>query len=157
MANELVYKYVVFYTLKIKSLTMQSIRIFKSVIFIMIIGIVASCAASKEYSSKLFVPRTPVIKDSQEIALRFLELDKLEINTENMVSTDLIMGRDTGMNTVALENFTNAFPLVNDTTNKSFGMKGTKHLSEKNIITADSIAVAKSSNTGDVRNKRTRD
>ena len=136
---------------------MQSIRIFKSVIFIMIIGIVASCAASKEYSSKLFVPRTPVIKDSQEIAIRFLELDKLEINNENMVSTDLIMGRDTGINTVALDNFTNAFPLSNDTTNKSFRTKGTKYLSENKLITADSIAVAKSSKTGEIRNKRTRD
>lgn len=157
MANELVYKCVVSYKLKIKSLNMQSIRIFKSVIFIMITGMIGSCTASKEYSGKLFAPRTPVIKDSQEIALRFLELDKLEINNENMVSTDLIMGRDTGINTVALDNFTNAFPLVNDTTNKNFRIKETKYLSENKLITADSIAVAKSSNTGEIRNKRTRD
>ena len=157
MANELVCKCVVFYKLKIKSLNMKSIRIFKSVIFIMIVGIVASCAASKDYSGKLFAPRTPSIKDSQEIALRFLILDKLEINNENMVSTDLIMGRDTGMNTVALDNFTNTFPLVDDTTNKSFIMKRTKYLSENKVISADSIAVAKSSNTGEIRNKRTRD
>lgn len=136
---------------------MQSTRILQTVILIMIVGIAASCAATKEYSGKLFSPRTPIIKDSQEIALKFLELDKLEINEENMVSTDVIMLRDTGMNTVTLDNFAKAFPLVTDTTAKNYKIKGAKEFSENKGITPDSVAVAKSSNSGEIRNKRTRE
>ena len=48
---------------------MQTTRIGQAVILMMIVAMAASCAASKEYTSKLFAPRTPVVTDSQSIAL----------------------------------------------------------------------------------------
>lgn len=158
MANELVYKYVGFiYQLKIKPLIMQIARILQAVILMMIVALAASCAASKEYSGKLFAPRTPVVKDSQAIALRFLELDNLETNKDNLVSTDIIMRRDTTMNTVALDNFAKTFPLVADTVAKSDKTKTTPVVVENKTMVADSSVVAKSSKPGEVRNKRTRE
>jgi hypothetical protein len=55
---------------------MQISRIVQAVMLMMIVALAASCASSKEYTSKLFAPRTPVIKDSQVLAIRFLELDR---------------------------------------------------------------------------------
>ena len=42
------------YTIKIKSITMQTARIVQAVVLMMIVALAASCAASKEYTSKLF-------------------------------------------------------------------------------------------------------
>ena len=44
---------------------MQTTRIVQAVILMMVVAMAASCAASKEYTSKLFAPRIPVAKDTQ--------------------------------------------------------------------------------------------
>ncbi|MBI5858860.1 MAG: hypothetical protein HZB42_14610 [Sphingobacteriales bacterium] len=89
---------------------MQVTRIVQAVVLMLIVALAASCAASKEYSSKLFKPRIETPVDSQAVALRFLELDKLDANKEDWVSTDIIMGRDTTSNTFALDNLAKIFP-----------------------------------------------
>jgi len=80
---------------------MQTTRMVQAVVLMMIVAIAASCAASKQYTSKLFAPRIPVAKDSQAIALRFLEIDSADTEKEGWVSTDIIMGRDTVSQTLA--------------------------------------------------------
>lgn len=89
---------------------MQISRILQAVVLMMIVALAASCAASKEYSSKLFSPRNENIKDSIATALRFLELENLQTEKEGWVSTDIIMGRDTGSKTLALDNLAKIFP-----------------------------------------------
>ena len=136
---------------------MQTVRILQAVKITMIMGLIASCSASKEYSTKLFAPRTPLVKDSQLIAFKFLELDNLEKDKDNLVSTDVIMGRDTATNTETLDNLAKTFPSKTDASNKSDKIKTPREIAEYKMIITDSVAVAKSSNPGDVRNKRTRD
>ena len=110
MANELNQYYVQLGMIKIKSIAMQTTRILQAVVLMTVVAIAASCAASKEYSSKLFSPRNENVKDSQAIALRFLELDDLQSEKDGWVTTDIIMGRDTGSKTVALDNLAKIFP-----------------------------------------------
>lgn len=94
---------------------MQTTRIVQAVVLMMVVAIASSCAASKEYSSKLFSPRNENVKDSQATALRFLELDGLQSEKDGWVSTDLIMGRDTGNKIVALDKLAKVFPAVSST------------------------------------------
>jgi hypothetical protein len=137
---------------------MQISRIVQAVMLMIIVALAASCAASKDYTSKLFAPRTPVVKDSQVLALRFLELDKLEPNAENMVSTDAIMGRDTAISSVALDNLANTLSTKPDSTIKTSTVKNNPvMLTDKKIIPVESEPVAKSSKPGEVRSKRTRE
>ncbi len=89
---------------------MQTARIVQAVALMLIVAVAASCSASKEYTSKLFAPRTPVLKDSQALALRFLDLDAVEPDQANWVTTDFIMGRDTLSQTVALDKLAQVFP-----------------------------------------------
>lgn len=138
---------------------MQTARIVQAVILMIIIALAASCAVSKEYTSKLFAPRTPVLSDSsQSLALRFLELDKLEPNAENMISTDAIMGRDTTISTAALDNLAKNILVKSDTLAKSETSKASPVAGmDKKIIPMESEPVAKSSKPGEVRTKRTRE
>ncbi len=138
---------------------MQTARIVQAVILMIILALAASCAVSKEYTSKLFAPRTPVLTDSsQTIALKFLELDKLEPNAENMVSTDAIMGRDTIISTAALDNLAKNISAKSDTITKSEPSKAVPVVvTDRKIIPIESEPVAKSSKPGEVRTKRTRE
>ena len=83
---------------------MQTARLVQAVIVMLIVALAASCAATKEYSSKLFAPRTTVQKDSQVLTLRFLEINSDDKNTEDWVNTDNFMGRDSTTNTTTLDN-----------------------------------------------------
>ena len=136
---------------------MQTTRIGQAVILMMIVAMAASCAASKEYTSKLFAPRTPVVTDSQSIALRFLNLDSAETNTEGWVTTDIIMGRDTISNTLALDKLSKTFPVVTDTVAKTEQIKTSAVVNETKAIPVESVPVAKNINPGEVRSKRTRE
>ncbi len=69
---------------------MQTARILQAVSFIAIVALVTSCAASKEYTSRIFAPRNEST-DSSAVALKFLELDKLDGKDENWVNTDQII------------------------------------------------------------------
>lgn len=89
---------------------MQTVRILQAVVLMLIVALAASCASTKEYTSKLFAPREALVKDSQATALRFLEMGDAETNTADWVSTDIIMGRDTTSSTAALDNFSRTFP-----------------------------------------------
>jgi hypothetical protein len=138
---------------------MQTGRIVQAVILMMIVALAASCATSKEYTSKLFAPRTPVVKDSQAIALRFLNTDSADTDKEGWVSTDIIMGRDTANNTKALDKLAKTFPVTApvDTTIKSDQAKSAPVVAEAKTVPAEGEPVAKVIKPGEVRNKRTRD
>ncbi|MBK6990720.1 MAG: hypothetical protein IPH34_02350 [Chitinophagaceae bacterium] len=83
---------------------MQTAKIVQTVVLLIIVAMAASCTATKEYTGKLFPGSQSAVKDSQAVALRFLELDKVEEDKESWVTTDIIMGRDTVSKTLALDN-----------------------------------------------------
>jgi hypothetical protein len=89
---------------------MQTVRLVQAVVLLSVVAVAASCSASKEYSSKLFAPRTPVAKDSQAIALKFLDFENEKTEEKGWVSTDVIMGRDSSMSTATLDNFSKSYP-----------------------------------------------
>lgn len=134
---------------------MQTKRILQAVILIIIAGVAVSCTAGKEYSGKLFAPRTAPIKDSQAITLKFLELDNLEKDKGNLVSTDHIMGRDTTFDTEALDNLAKTFPSGRPDTTTKTDIPISETSSNK-IILPDNSGVAKTGIPGEIRNKRTR-
>lgn len=157
MANELDCYSVHMCEVKIKSIAMQTARILQAVTLMLIVALAASCTASKEYSSKLFGPRPEDKKDSQTIALRFLELDKLEGDKDGWVTTDIIMGRDTASKTAALDNLAKTFPAANTKDSAAFGKTVTTIpvVAESKPVPAPEIPIAK--NTGEGRTKKTRE
>lgn len=140
---------------------MQAVRIVQAVVLIMIVAMATGCAASKEYTSKLFAPRIPMEKDSQAVAktLRFIDIDSTDTNKEGWVTTDIIMGRDT-LNTVALDKFAATYPaapLVKDSVTKNIPVKTTPVIADTKTVPAESEPVAKNANPGEVRIKKTRE
>lgn len=139
---------------------MQTKGILQAVIFMIVVALVASCAASKEYSSKLFSPRNENVKDNQATALRFLELDSLQSEKDGWVSTDFIMGRETGNKTVALDKLAKVFPpisSVKDTVTTSKEEKTIPVMVDTKPIPAAEQPIAKNYDPTEVRNKKTRD
>lgn len=139
---------------------MQRVRIVQAVVLMIVVALAASCAASKEYSSKLFSPRNENTKDNKATALRFLELDSLQSEKDGWVSTDIIMGRDTGSKTAALDNLTKVFPAVSavkDTATTSKEEKTTPVMVETKPIPATDLPIARNYDPTEVRNKKTRD
>ncbi len=158
---------------------MQTVRIGQAVVLLSIVAMAAGCAASKEYTSKLFAPRDAAsVKDSQATALRFLELDNLEPDKDNWVTTDIIMGRDTASKTLALDKLAKVYPATpasNDSTLRTEESKTSPVLVAKPIpaqteqvktnpapvelktAPAETEPVAKAANPGEVRIKRSRD
>jgi hypothetical protein len=160
--------------IKIKSIVMQTKRILQAVVLIVIVGLAAGCAASKEYTGKLFSPRNEPVKDSQVTALRFLELDNLQTEKEGWVTTDIIMGKDTGSNTLALDKLAKTFYPIAVSTDTLASAKvdfpagpGEKTIpisveskpaavESKPVPLADQ-PIAKNYNPGEIRNKKTRE
>lgn len=140
---------------------MQTVRIVQAVALMMIVALAASCAASKEYTTKLFSPRTPVVKDSQATALRFLNIDTAQSDQEGWVTTDIIMGRDTITNTAALDKLSNTIkvPSSADSTVKKDTILNTNPsiLVSKPSVPVITEPVARAMNPGEVRTKRSRD
>jgi hypothetical protein len=140
---------------------MQKTRMVQAVVLMMIVAVAASCAASKQYTSKLFAPRIPVAKDSQPIALRFLEIDSADTEKEGWVSTDIIMGRDTVSKTLALDKFVKVYPAspaATDSIVKTGKAKATPAvITESKPVPEESVPVAKNANPGEVRTKKTRE
>jgi hypothetical protein len=136
---------------------MQTTRILQAVILMSIVALAASCGSSKEYTSKIFASRIPIAKDSQVVALRFLELDNLEKDSENLVTTDIIMGRDTTTNTIALDNLAKTLPAKTDRISKSNQSKSAPVITAIKPVVQDSAVVVKTSNPGEVRTKKTRE
>lgn len=69
-------------------------KIFQIPGLIIIAVLAASCATSNQYISKLFAPRSVSGKDSIQLAVKFLELDRINGNEDDWVKTDII-GKDT--------------------------------------------------------------
>ena len=141
---------------------MQTTRMVQAVILMVILAMAASCTASKEYSSKLFAPRVPVAKDSQALALRFLELETIDDVNENWVTTDVIMGRDTLSKTLALDNLVKIFPVTPATVDTTVIKAEAKSIqvvatSKSKPLTVENAPVARNANPGEVRTKRTRE
>jgi hypothetical protein len=139
---------------------MRTVRIVQAVSVILIAAIASSCAASKQYTSKLFAPRTPVIKDSQAVALRFLETDSAGQEQEGWVSTDIIMGRDTVSKTLALDRLANDVPVSGAktaTAAKQEQSGSSPVVQETKPIPMESKPVAINAKPGEVRTKKTRE
>jgi hypothetical protein len=68
---------------------MQTVKILQAVTLMLVVALAASCATGHQYVTKLFSPRTAIVKDSQQL-VRFLELDKLNMNKEGWVKTDIV-------------------------------------------------------------------
>ena len=140
---------------------MQTAKIVQTVVLLIIVAIAASCTATKEYTSKLFSGSQAAVKDSQAMALRFLELDKVEEDKESWVTTDIIMGRDTVSKTLALDNLAKVYP---STTAKSDSTLKTSNTETVKVTPATKSTepvveepVAKAANANSVREKRTRE
>lgn len=160
MANELVDKYVRVSFPNIKLHAMQTARLVQAVIVMLIVALAASCAATKEYSSKLFAPRTTIQKDSQSLALRFLEIDYNEKSTEDWVTTDIIRGVDTTLGTSSLDNLAKILPseAKKDTVHaKNSEKKEVPILADTKTNKPAEEPVARTTNTNGIRSKKTRE
>lgn len=145
---------------------MQTKRILQAVGLMMIVVIASSCAATKEYSSKLFSPRTESVKESTATTLRFLELDNLQSENEGWVSTDIIMGRDTGSNTLALDKLAKTLPAIPVTKDTVIAAKedlpaGQTGKTVPIVVDVKPVPaeqpIARNINPGETRDKRTRE
>ncbi|HPG11631.1 MAG TPA: hypothetical protein PLU37_08890 [Chitinophagaceae bacterium] len=129
---------------------MQTARIVQAVIIMLVVAMAASCASTKEYTSKLFTPRDVQIKDTQALAIHFLDLDEAEINKENWVSTDIINGKDTTVPILALDKLAETIPVASSkkvkTDTVAVKTETTSAPVAKNVIVKDGV-----------RSKRTRD
>jgi hypothetical protein len=126
------------------------------------VALAASCTGTREYASKIFPAQQMLEKEQKATALKFLQLNSLEQKEEGWVTTDIIMGRDTVSQTVALDNLAKTFPATSskpDTSVKNGVAKKTETSSDIKTIAAPKTEepVAKTYNSGEVREKRTRD
>lgn len=142
MANELEDKHVQQKT-KIKPIAMQTARLLQAVVLLLIVALAASCAATKEYTSKLFAPRSESSTDTQAVTLRFLNTDSADAEEGGWVTTDIIMGRDTSDRTTVLDNFAKVYPPVKtpvvtkDTTKKAIdtiSIAGVPAVNEEKVL-----------------------
>lgn len=126
---------------------MQKPGKFQAVILLLFAVFAASCTATKEYTSKLFKPADAPVKDSQAVALRFLELEELDGDNVNWVTTDIIKGKDTSSQTIEIDKLAAIKPASPDST----------LLPKQEATPVQSEPVAKKLNTGGVREKRVRE
>ncbi len=141
---------------------MQIAKIVQAVFLLTIVAVAASCATTNQYISKVFPTKQIKEKDTLAIAIRFLELEGINQNEEILVSTDIIMGRDTVSNTIALDNFAKIYPaatkVIADTSSKNINSIETTAISNKKesepIVKAP---FTKPVNQNGVREKRTRE
>lgn len=111
---------------------MQTSKIIQAVILMLIIALAASCAAGKQYSEKVFGPRTSRLKDESPKPVRFLGGE----DEADSLSTPVLTKQQTTTDSVLVVRNANEIP------------KGKM----------DTVApVVRSVNSGGVRTKRTRD
>jgi hypothetical protein len=161
MANELNQIPEDSYCSNIKLIAMQTARMVQAVVLMMIVALAASCAVSKEYSSKIFKPRNPVKPDSQSTkAIRFLTTDSIDKNSDEWVTTDIINGRDSLNQTTALDNLSKTFPSSEPPKDSVFLSKSYKNDSpaviEEGNAPKTEEPVAKTNKQNGVRSKRMR-
>ncbi len=144
---------------------MQTGRLFQTVVLMLLVAIAASCAVSKDYSSRIFRPRNfpDAAIDSSATALHFLDMDTAEADKSNWVSTDAIMGRDSSTGTTALDNFSKTFPAAKKDSTKNTEEKepvkntGPVILAETKLPARKDDPVARSYDNSPVRSKKTRE
>jgi hypothetical protein len=122
----------------------------QAVIILVVMAIASGCAATKEYTSKLFKPATGQVKDSQAVALRFLELEELDGDQENWVNTSDLKQGDSLSDMIAIEKIdrlATVKPAIPDST----------LLKKPEIKPVDKEAVVKKAGNGEVREKRVRE
>lgn len=111
---------------------MQTSKIIQAVILMLIIALAASCAAGKQYSEKVFGPRTSRVKDESPKPVRFLGGEE---ETDSL-STPVLTKQHTTTDSALVVRNANVVPKSR----------------------TDSVApVVRTGNTGGVRTKRTRD
>jgi ABC-type Fe3+-hydroxamate transport system substrate-binding protein len=128
---------------------MQAARLLQVVILMLILAMAASCTTSSAYTSKLFRARPVFQTDTVDRAVTFLEMDGSAISQEGWVTTDLVNGKDTSNQTLALDKLSRTFP-ADSPVNKTDSLK--------KMLPDESEPIAKSTiNTNGTRTKRTRE
>ena len=90
MANELFLN-----VLKNISPDMQLSRFIQAVILMLMVALAASCTTGKEFTAKIFAPRT-IVKDSVvTVAPRFLNIDGSDTDSAVLVSAEVYSQKDT--------------------------------------------------------------
>ena len=90
MANELFLN-----VLKNISPDMQLSRFIQAVILMLMVALAASCTTGKEFTAKIFAPRT-IVKDSVvTVAPRFLNIDGNDTDSAVLVSAEMYNQKDT--------------------------------------------------------------
>jgi hypothetical protein len=107
---------------------MQTMRILQAVTLMLIVTMATSCATSNQYVSKLFGPRSIPVKDSQVMAIKFLELDSLEADKQSWVKTDITKDRDSSgeIKTIPIVADTKTAPLPGEPIAKTGNPDGTR-------------------------------
>ena len=146
---------------------MQTARMVQAVVLMMVAAIAAGCAAGKEYAGKIFPPGTQPVKDSQDLVLRFIELENSQSEKDGWVTTDIIMGRDTLRKTLALDKLAKTFPAIPVPLSRSAEIseepplgpesKTAPVFTESKSIPPADRPVARNMNPGEVRMKRIRE
>lgn len=138
---------------------MQIARMVQAVVLMLIVAMAASCAVSKEYSSKLFSKGNKAEKDSTAVAYRFLDIDPENKDSANWVTTDIIMGRDTTGSTAALDNLAKTIPgaINKDSVNQAKDTAISTSVVVKNSQPVMEEPVAKTTSVNGTRNKKTRE
>lgn len=73
---------------------MQLSRFIQALILMLMVALAASCTTGKEYTSKIFAPRTFAKDSAVAAAPRFLNLDADESDSTGFVSTELYQAKD---------------------------------------------------------------
>lgn len=138
---------------------MQIARMVQAVVLMLIVAMAASCAVTKEYSSKLFSPGNKAVKDSTAVAYRFLDIDPADNDSANWVTTDIIMGRDTTGSTAALDNLAKTIPagIKKDSVYQAKDTVVSSPVLVKNTQPVMEEPVAKTTPVNGTRNKKTRE
>lgn len=143
---------------------MQSMRILQAAALLLLVAMAASCASTREYAGKLFAPREAQPKDSSLQAIRFMETGDAEQNTDDWVSTDIIMGRDSSGSTSSLDQLARTFPagtnpeksiVKKDSSNTGTAIKDTALVKTTPVVQEE--PAVKSVTLNGKRNKKSRD
>jgi hypothetical protein len=105
---------------------MQTGRLLQAVVVLGIISVTTGCAASKEYSAKVFGPRTEPVKDSVR-AIRFLELEKINEQEEGWVTTDIVKKDSTVIVSKPAPETEKTIPVATEPVAKTTVINGTRN------------------------------
>lgn len=107
---------------------MQIAKILQAVSLMLIVAFAASCATTNQYVSKLFNNHPMLTRDTQSLAIKFLELDKLEADKRSWVETDITKDKDSAIpdKTIPIVTDTKPSPLPEEPVAKTTNPDGTR-------------------------------